>query len=242
AGDRRLADGGFVEIADRLHLRARELALKRGVTAPDARDERGDFGVLGNFLGGDRRLALAIKPADESNPLQHVFTGIRHEIEPGILLTNLRSDHGRERTGFLEYAKLILRPRRDESMKGSRTGSISPSKLDEKLPDGIGRHSRSWARGALSVATDIVWRSAPIRRTRLPASRGASGDAPSGQAQLSHRLVPASGNILSINPENNRMRARRLGWQLDVQTISVAQDPQRTVVAQQPHRADRPGV
>ena len=60
-------DGHLVEVLERPHLGARELALEGLVGALDAGDELGDLVVLRDGLRGDL-LALAVEAADEADP------------------------------------------------------------------------------------------------------------------------------------------------------------------------------
>jgi len=92
ARNRRLTDGGLVEIRDGLDLGARELALKGLVAALDPGDELGDLVLFGD-LGRRDLLAFAVEPADELDLPEQVFRRIGDEVEDAVLLTDPRGKH-----------------------------------------------------------------------------------------------------------------------------------------------------
>ena len=85
AGDRRLAHRHFVEILERPHLGARELALESLVGMLDARDELRDLVVLRNRLRRDL-LAFAVVAADETHLVQGLPRRAAREIKNAVLL------------------------------------------------------------------------------------------------------------------------------------------------------------
>src|SRR5882724_1581529 len=92
--DRRLRDGGLVEILELLHLGARERALEGLVVALDLGDELRDVVVLRNPRGRDL-LALPVEAANETHLRHQVLGPVADEVKDAVLLADLRRLHGR---------------------------------------------------------------------------------------------------------------------------------------------------
>ena len=92
--DRRLAHRRLVEVRDRAHLDARELALEGAVAPFHAGDEPCHLVVVG-LLRRDL-FPLAVVAAHELHLLEQVGGRIRDEVENAFLLPDL----GREHVGF----------------------------------------------------------------------------------------------------------------------------------------------